>query len=203
MSPVLVQFLRRLAVVALLLAVLLLVLPRLLTEVGILGPSAEERVAEAAAAVEAARGYGASDDLPSFAAASKALEEARALLRVGRQRDARGAAARAVERAIVAQRDGLILRDAQRRRAEAIVTEADRRLNELETLYGRVSKSVDKVRLPELLSLMKSARQAGSGLILLYEQDDLARVIAGEKEAFATLDAVREKLREAAKARLD
>ena len=38
MSPLLTLFLRRLAVVALLLTVLLLVLPRLLTEVGILGP---------------------------------------------------------------------------------------------------------------------------------------------------------------------
>jgi anti-anti-sigma regulatory factor len=56
---------------------------------------------------------------------------------------------------------------------------------------------VDKSRLDELLSLMKAARQAGSGLVLLYEQDDLTRVIAGEKDAFATLDGVHAALRAA------
>ena len=41
---------------------------------------------------------------------------------------------------------------------------------------------------------MKEARQAGSGLVLAFEQDDFVRVIAGEKAAFATLDAVRDAL---------
>ena len=58
MSPLLILFLRRLAVFALLLAVLLLVLPRLLTEVGVLGPTAEDLIASAASAVDAARSYG-------------------------------------------------------------------------------------------------------------------------------------------------
>lgn len=197
MSPLLVQFLRRLTVVALLVAVLLLVLPRLLTELGVLGPSPEDRVASAAQAVEAARGYGADDGLPSYVAARKELEEAHALLRAARPREARRAADRAAEKAVLAQRDGLVRRDAERRRAEAIVTEADRRLIELEALYGRASKVVGKALVAELLTLMKAARQAGSGLVLLYEQDDFARVIAGEKEAFATLDRVREALRQA------
>jgi hypothetical protein len=196
MSPLLVQFLRRLTVVALLVAVLLMVLPRVLTELGVIGPSAEDRVASAAKAVEAARGYGADDGLPSYVAARQELGEAEALLRAGRRREARRAAERAAGKAVIAQRDGLVRRDAERRRAEAIVAEADRRLIELEALYARASKVVGKARVAELLNLMKAARQAGSGLILLYEEDDFARVIAGEKDAFATLDAVRESLRQ-------
>lgn len=198
MSPLLVHFLRRLTLGALLVAVLLLVVPRLLTELGVLGPGAEALVATAAAGVDAARGFGATEDLPSFAEAGRELEAARSALRAGREGEARRAAKRAIEHAVVAQRDGLIRRDAERRRAEAIVNEADRRLIELEGLYGRALKNVDKSRVPELLSFMKAARRAGSGLVLLYEQDEFARVIAGEKEAFATLTAVRDELRKAA-----
>ena len=199
MSPLLVLFLRRLAAFALLVAVLLLVLPRLLTELGVLGPSAEDLIASAASAVEAARSYGATEDLASFVAAQKELLAARSLLQAGRPAEARKAARRTTEKAVVAQRDGLIHRDQSRRRADAIVKEADRRLNELEALYSRVSKIVDKKRVTELLSLMKGARQAGSGLVLAFEQDDFARVIAGETAAFATLDAVRDELRKAAR----
>ena len=195
MSPLLTLFLRRLAVVALLLTVLLLVLPRLLTEVGILGPTAEELMASATAAVEAARSYGATEELPSFVAAEKELLAARSLLQAGRQREAKRAARRTTEKAVVAQRDGLIHGDQSRRRADAIVKEVDRRLIELEALYSRVSKAVDKKRLSELLSLMKGARQAGAGLVLAFEQEDFARVLAGETAAFATLDAVRAELR--------
>jgi hypothetical protein len=197
MSPLLAHFLRRLTLGSLLVAVLLLVAPRLLTELGVLGPEAEELVATAATAVDAARGFGATEDLPSFVEAGRRLEAARSALRAGREREARRAAKTAMEHARAAQRDGLIRRDSQRRRAAAVVDEADRRLIELEGLYGRVLKSVGKERVPELLSLMKTARQAGSGLILLYEQDEFARVLAGEKEAFATLSAVRDELRKA------
>ena len=198
MSPLLILFLRRLAVFALLLAVLLLVLPRLLTEVGVLGPTAEDLIASAASAVDAARSYGASEELPSYVAAQKELVSARSLLQAGRQGEARKVAQRATEKAVVAQRDGLVHRDQSRRRADAIVKEVDRRLNELEALYGRVSKMVDKKRVTDLLSLMKGARQAGSGLVLAFEQDDYVRVIKGESAAFATLDAVRDELRKAA-----
>ena len=111
MSPLLVQFLRRLAVLALLVAVLLLVLPRLLTELGVLGPTAEELMGSATAAVEAARSYGATEDLPSFVAAQKELHDARRLLQAGRKHDARKAARRTTEKAVLAQRDGLIHRD--------------------------------------------------------------------------------------------
>jgi hypothetical protein len=197
MSPLLVQFLRRLAALALVLAVLLLVLPRLLTELGVLGPTAEEKVGAAAAALEAARGYGGDDSLPAFAAAQKALDEARGLLQSGRTREARAAADRAAAGARIAQRDALVRRDEQRQRAEAIANEADRRLNELEALYGRAGKLASKARVAELLALMKTARQAGSGLILRYEQDDFARVIAEQPAAFETLDSIRKELREA------
>jgi hypothetical protein len=191
MSPLLVQFMRRLTAVVLLLAALLLVAPRLLSEVGLWGPTVEERIAQAAAAVEAARGYGATEDLPSFASALRELEAAQALLRSGRARPARAAAERASDLAVTAQRDGLLRRDADRRKAQAIVDEADRRLGELEVLYSRAARGLPKERTAELLSLMKRARQAGSGLILLYEKDDFARVIAAQPEAFGTLDGVR------------
>jgi hypothetical protein len=197
MSPLLVQFLRRLALLALLLAVLLLVVPRFLSEVGVLGPTAEEKVASAEAALEAARGYGGDDGLPSYVAARKGVEAARALLQSGRSREARGAADKAAEGARMAQRDALVRRDSERRQAEAIVTEADRRLNELEALYARLTKG-ERARGSELLPLMKSARQAGSGLILRYEQDDFARVLAERDAALAVLDRVRTKLLESA-----
>jgi hypothetical protein len=192
MSPILVQFLRRLAIGALLVTVGLLALPRVLTDLGLLGPAADELIGNAESALAAARSYGARDDLPSFVAARKELDEARALLQARRPREARQAALRASEKAIQAQRDGLIQRDEDRRHAAAIVTEIDRRLNELERLYGRASKTVDSNRRAELLTLMKAARQAGSGLVLVYERDDFDRVIAGEKDALAALDAVRE-----------
>ena len=197
MSPLLVQALRRLAVLALLLALVLMVVPRLLTNLGVIGPTAEDLTASAAASIEAARSYGATDDLPSFVAAEKELQEAQTQLRAGRLREARAAARRAAEKALRAQRDGLIHRDETRRRAGAIVKEVDRRLIELEALYGQASKRAGKARVAELLSLMKGARQAGSGLVLAFEQEELGRVIAGEKAAFATLDAVRDELRQA------
>ena len=195
MSPLLTLFLRRLAVIALLLAVLLLVIPRLLTQLGILGPRAEELLGSAASAVEAARSYGADEDLPSFVAAQKELLAAQTLLQAGRKREAVKAASRAAEKAVLAQRDGLTRRDQNRRRADTIVKEVDRRLIVLEVLYSRASKVADKKRLGELLSFMKGARQAGAGLVLAFEQGDFARVIGGEAAAFATLDAVRDELR--------
>ncbi len=97
----------------------------------------------------------------------------------------------------MAQRDALVRRDSERRQAEAIVTEADRRLNELEALYARLTKG-ERARGSELLPLMKSARQAGSGLILRYEQDDFTRVLAERDAALAVLDRVRMKLLESA-----
>jgi hypothetical protein len=197
MSPLLVQLLRRGALLTMLLALVLLVAPRLLTNVGVIGPTAEELTASAAASLQAARTYGATDDLPSFVAAKKALEEAQAELRSGRLREARRSARRAAEKAVVAQREGLVHRDQSQRRAEAIVKEVDRRLNDLENLYGRAAKKAGKPRVAELLSLMKEARQAGSGLVLAFEQDDLGRVIAGERTVFATLDRVRDELRDA------
>ena len=195
MSPLLTLFLRRLAVIALLLAVLLLVIPRLLTQLGILGPRAEELLGSAASAVEAARSYGADEDLPSFVAAQKELLAAQTLLQAGQKREAVKAASRAAEKAVLAQRDGLTRRDQNRRRADTIVKEVDRRLIVLEVLYSRASKVADKKRLGELLSFMKGARQAGAGLVLAFEQGDFARVIGGEAAAFATLDAVRDELR--------
>ena len=91
MSPLLFLLLKRLAIVAFALAVLLAVGPRLLGELGIVGPTVEDVVKEAAATVEAARTYGASSELEPFAAAETELAQARTLAAQGHGRDARQA----------------------------------------------------------------------------------------------------------------
>jgi hypothetical protein len=194
MSPLLLNFLRRIAALSLILALFLAVGPRVLTELGLYGPPVDELVAAAARAVEAARVYGATESLPAYAAAQHELDSARRLAQGGRRREARHAAARASERALVAQREALIERDAERRQADAIVQDADRRLNELEGLYTRVTKGLDKTRVADLLTLMKSARQAGAGLVLAFDQDDYARVLADRDAALATLETARAEL---------
>ena len=194
MSPILVQLLRRLAVGSLVLAGLLVVAPRLLTELGWWGPTTEGTLNSAAAALEAARVYGATDAIPAYVAASRELAAARGLAGKGARREARHAAARASAQAVVAQREALLLRDAQRRTADTVVQEADRRLNELEKLYAHVAKGFGKTELADLLSLMKGARQAGAGLLLAFEQDDFAKVLADQTAAFAILDGARERL---------
>ncbi len=52
------RLLRRIAVLALVLSVALWAVPRLLVEVGALGPTAQERVDEAGRAIATARAYG-------------------------------------------------------------------------------------------------------------------------------------------------
>jgi hypothetical protein len=197
MSPLLLHFLRRIALVALLLAAAVAFGPRILTELGLSGPEVEDVIAGAEHAVEAARIYGATEDLSRFAAAERELESARALAQRGRKREARQAARRASEQAILAQRDALLRRDAQRRQAQAVVEEADRRLNDLEKIYTQVTKGLEKRKVAELLSSMKEARQAGAGLVLAFEQDDYPKVLADQAAAFATLDVVLAELRKA------
>jgi hypothetical protein len=198
MSPLLFQLLKRLTVGALALAVLLGVGTRVLREVGVIGPSVDEVVAASAATVEVARTYGATDALPAFAAAERELAQARAAAGQGQGREARRAAASSREHAVRAQREALLRRDQERRGASAVAAEVDRRLNELEAVYGRAAKGLDKKGRAELIGLMKTARQAGSGLILAYEQRDYARVLAEAPKAMHVLDGVRERLARAA-----
>jgi hypothetical protein len=197
MSPLLVQFLRRLAWTAVLLAVFLLVGPRLLRRFGLIGPGAPELVESAARSLQAAEAYGADEDLPSFRAAEQELARARRLLGEGHGRGARQAAIEASAHAIEAQRMALARAEAERRTAQAAVDDVDRRLTELEELYGRAVPRLDKAHLDPLLSLIKEARQIGAGLILDFEQKAYRRVVAEREPTISALDSVRERMRAA------
>ncbi len=195
MSPLLVQLLRRVAFWSLTLALLLLVGPRVLTELGLLGPSPQELVEGAARSLEVARTYGADDQLAPFAAAAKELETARELARQGKKREARRAAATVVALANEAQRLALSRREEERRRADAIVKDVDRMLNELEDLYGVVTQGLDKARVSRLLSLMKESRRTGAALFLANDQGNYRKVLEDEKATKEALAAARETLR--------
>src|SRR5712691_4920749 len=83
MSPLLVQFLRRLAVLALVLAALTAFGPRVLRELGVVGPKVQEAIAGAERSLAAARRYGADDAMPAVQEAIRRLGEARALAERG------------------------------------------------------------------------------------------------------------------------
>jgi hypothetical protein len=192
MSPLLVGLLKRLAFWGLVGAVVLVAAPPLLMEFGLLGPSLDEILDGTERSVETARLYGATDDLPSFAAARKGLERTRELAGRKEQRQARHAAKSTSALAIAAQREALARREAERRRAQAIHDEIDRTLNELEDVYDRVSRRAEKRASSRLLSTMKAARQTGAGLILAYEQANYDKVIAEEMAVKAALASYRE-----------
>ncbi len=199
MSPLLVQFLRRLAVLALVLAALAAFGPRVLRELGVIGPQVPEAIAGAGRSLAAARRYGADDAMPTVQEALRHLREARALQEGGEGRRARRAAAAAAERAIAAQGEALARREQQRRKAQAISGDVDRLLNSLEDLYGHVSPGLDKAQTAALLSRLKSARQTGAALILAFEQGNYARVISDEAATRQALEAVREEMKAAGK----
>src|SRR6266571_758369 len=197
MSPLLVQFLRRLAVLALVLAALTAFGPRVLRELGVVGPKVQEAIAGAERSLAAARRYGADDAMPAVQEAIRRLGEARALAERGEGRRARRAAAAAAEQATLAQRQALARRE-QRRQAQAITGDVDRMLNSLEDLYGHISPGLGKAQTTNLLSRLKSARQTGAALILAYEQGNYPRVIADEAATRNALEAVREEMKAAA-----
>src|SRR3989442_10468995 len=144
MSPLLVQFLRRLAVLALVLAALTAFGPRVLRELGVVGPKVQEAIAGAERSLAAARRYGADDAMPAVQEAIRRLEEARALAERGEGRRARRAATAAAEQAIVAQRQALARREQHRRQRHAITRDAARMLNALAALHARITPSLGK-----------------------------------------------------------
>jgi hypothetical protein len=194
MSPLLVGLLKRLALWGLVGAAILVIGPPVLTEFGLLGPSLDEILEGTARSVETARLYGATDELPSFAAANRELEAAKDLGAHGEMRRARHAARRAGAHAIAAQREALARKEAERRRADAIHDEIDAALNELEDLYDRVERRNPKGAAEPLLSTMKAARQAGAGLILAYEEGNYRKVIVEEETVKQLLRAYREEI---------
>ncbi len=194
MSPLAIQILRRLTALAITLAVALILLPRLLTEVGVLGPTVHDEIDAAARGVAAASTYGARDTDPPLAAAVQALEHARQLEARGKGHEARRAAREAQARAVEAQRYALAARDERRRKAEAIVADIDKMINGLEDLYGEVTPGLDKATVGRLLSLMKDARQTGAAVVLAYEQGNYEKVVAEERGVRDALGSVREVL---------
>ena len=197
MSPLLVHFLRRVALVALILAVLAVLGPRVLRELGLIGPRVSEVIEGAERSIDAARHYGADDSMVALQEATRQLEEARVLEQHGEGRRARHAAAAASAQAIVAQRQALARREQRRRRAEEITHEIDKILNGLDELYAHTSPGLGKEAAGELLSRLKGARQTGAALILAFEQGNYARVIAEETVTRKVLEATREEMKAA------
>lgn len=187
MSPLALELLRRLALGALVLATLLALLPRLLTEAGWLGPAITEDLQKAAHAVETARSYGASGDSAEMAAAVKALESARKLAAEGRVREARRTTAEAERQAVAAQRGALARREQERLQTRNVLLDVDRLLNDMEDLYDEVSPGLPRPALSSLVTAMKHARQRGAALFVAFEEERYADVLAGEEEARAAL----------------
>jgi hypothetical protein len=191
MRPLALHLLRRVAFFALLAAVLLLFVPRLLTELGVLGEEAAVAVERAGRAVEAARTYGATSQMPAMRDAERQLQSARELVARGSGREARHAAAAATTAAVEAQREALVAQQDQHRRAEAIVDDVEKRLDDLEKSYGVITTGLDKATVAPLFSLMKTARAAGGGLTLAYEQGDYAKVLRDEPAAVQVIESTR------------
>ena len=186
--------LRRLTIYALVASVLIWALPRLLVEFGVLGPSPDETIAAAERALEAARTYGATPDMPPFAAAQKELERARSLAAQNRGRDARHASKHAQDLAIEAQRLALVRRDERRHQAELVYNDLDREVNELEKLYSSVTPGLEKTQVGELLSLMKATRVVTGAVFLAHEREDFQGVVDGEMRARAAVAQMKSRL---------
>jgi hypothetical protein len=191
MRPLALHLLRRAALYAFLAAVLLLFVPRLQMEFGVLGEDAAVCVERAGRAVDAARTYGATPPMTAMRDAERQLQSARDLVRQGEKREARRAAAAATANAVEAQRAALVAQQEEQRRAEFIVDDVEKRLDELEKSYGVVAADLDKASVAPLFSMMKAARAAGGGLTLAYEQGDYAKVLQDEPAAIGIIESTR------------
>jgi hypothetical protein len=189
-----ILLLRRLTIYALTASILIWAVPRLLVEFGVIGPSPDETIAAAERALEAARTYGATPDMPSFVAAQKELERARSLAAQSHGRDARHASKHAQDLAIEAQRLALVRRDERHHQAELIYNDLDRQVNELEKLYSSVTPSLDKQQVGELLSLMKATRVVTGAVFLAHEREDFEGVVDGEAKARAAVAQMKSRL---------
>jgi len=189
-----ILLLRRLTIYALVAAALIWVVPRVLVEFGVLGPSPDETIAAAERALEAARSYGATPDMPPFVAAQKELERARSLAAQNHGRDARHASKHAQNLAIEAQRLALVRREERRHQAELIYNDLDRQVNELEKLYSSITPGLEKTEVGELLSLMKATRVVTGTVFLAHEREDFEGVVEGETKARAAVTQMKSRL---------
>lgn len=190
----LLHFLRRLAVLALVLSAVLWAIPRVLLEFAVIGPDTEAHLQAAEQAIAAARSYGAGPENAAFAAAQQHLGQARSLHQAGQGRDARREADRAQEQAVDAQRMALVRKSETRKRAETVYNDLDREIIDLEKLYTTAIAGLDKERTGKLLSLMKVTRQSTAILFLAYEQEDFQKVLDGEPNARAVIASARQTL---------
>ena len=188
------HLLKRLAVLALSTAAVLLLVPLVLVELGVLGPSPADRVSVAERAVAVAQAYGARPEDPPLRAAERELAEARRLVGERRGRQAKEAATRAADQAVEAQRAALMRRDDVRRRAQEVVTDLDRRVNALEELYGKVTPGLPKSEVSPLFTRMKRAREAAGLLFLAFEEGRHDAVIAGADAARQVLSETQQEL---------
>jgi hypothetical protein len=177
MSPLLLRALRRLAGYALVFAIGLVVVFKVLPAFGLLGPSAADEIDTTGRALETAQVYGAEAGLPSLDAAQAGLKHAREMLAAGHNRSAKQAALDAREHAIGAQREALARREDERRQARQIVADIDHLLSGLEELYSQAAEGKDKLTTGRLLGVMRDARETGASLFLAFEQGNFRKVI--------------------------
>ena len=189
-----IMLMRRVAAYALSIAALIWAVPKFLIEFGVIGPTPDETISAAERALDAARTYGATPDIPAFAAAQKELDRARALAAQNHGRDARHAAKEAQHLAVEAQRQALVRRDETRHQAEVIYNDLDRQVNELEKLYSSVTPGLPKSEVSELLSLMKATRVVTGAVFLAHEREDFQGVVDGDAKAREAVAQMRARL---------
>jgi hypothetical protein len=194
MSPLAVLLLRRIGLYALVLTALIVAGPPILTTFGVIGPSLEEEIDAAARSLQAARSYGAQESEANYLRGSQALERARQHAARRERWQSRRAIAEALESAVEAQRAALATREELRRSAQKVVGDIDRQLNELEDLYTDASKVVSKEETARLFGMMKNVRTRTAALFLASEEQNYAKVTAGENDARQLLAEARKEL---------
>src|SRR5919198_3396025 len=193
----LLRLMRRIAAFCLVIAIALVAGPRVLVYLGVLGPTAQDRIAEAERAIQTARSYGARPDLPSLARARDQLDTARRLAAQGHDRAAREAAREAVRTATQAQAEALVGVDETERRAAALVKDLDRQVNELEHLYDQLKGKLDKKTLSALRERVGDARRTAAVVFLAYDEKRFRDALAGEPAAWRSLAQTRAELQAA------
>lgn len=186
-QPHTLQLLRRLSALAFLAALAILLAPRLLAYFGLIGPSAQDRIAEAERMLRAAESYGASPDTGPLAAARQELEAARKLNAAGSHREARAAALRAVAQATQAQAAALVREGDAEKRAHEVVEDLDDQVNELEGMFDQVSPDLSREQRSALLKNMREARMSAASVFLAHDEKRFADALAHEQQARGAL----------------
>ena len=192
------RLLRRIAILALVLSAVLWVVPKVLIEVGVLGPGPEECLESAERALAVARTYGAAP-LPDYKKAEQERDRARELARAGKRRESRQAAEQVMALAAEAQKQALVRRAGTQQQAEVVYNDLDRQVNDLEKLYNVVTPGMEKEQVGELLTLMKFTRQSAGTVFLAYENKDWDTVLKGEGHARDVIASTRQALQAARK----